>query len=122
MFTDIDGFEEESVNKRSDLVPGLYVEKQFTFTNEAGDVELILRKFVRDDDPGCSVVDAMLIDSGVNEITMQDFFRMTDGNWRAGDGNISANLLDLMPADFIEMRLIDELDEGDVIEVSGELM
>lgn len=120
MFTGITENEGASANKRSELVAGIYTEQQFTFASEDGTVELMLRQFTLGGAVGCSVIDSLLIDSNKDEVIFQDFILTATGEWRAGNGSKSFNLLDLWPSDFVDMHLISQLDAGDVIEVFGE--
>lgn len=116
MFTEFEKLEGASVNKNSDLVAGVYYEKQQRFADEDGDIEVLLRKFTRTGDEGFSVVDALVIDKKKDDVLVQDFLLLPNGRWRAGDGSESFNLNELFPDEFTELRLVSECD-GDVIEV-----
>jgi hypothetical protein len=122
MFTDFGDIEASSANKFRDLAAGIYVEKQEIYVSKAGDIELVVRKFTRDDEQSYCVIDTLQLEKESGEVSFQDFLKLPDGRWRSGNGTISINLLELFPTNFINMQLIDELDEGDVIEVPGAVL
>lgn len=116
MFTAIEDDDVLSVNKPSDLKPGVYIETQLFFQKRNEKASLVVRQFKRDEDESCSVIDMIHIDSEKCDVIYQDFILMNNGEWQAGNGSKSYNLNDFLPNCFFEYVYTGSI-EGDVIEV-----
>lgn len=116
MFTEIEDHLFSSVNKNSNLKPGIYIETQLCFLNEDEKSTLLIRQFMRDGDEACSVIDMIHIDKEKSNVIFQDFMLIDSGEWQAGNGLKSFDLTDFLPDGFVDYVYTGSI-EGDVIEI-----
>jgi len=116
MFTEIEDHHVLSVNKHTDLKPGVYIETQLCFSKEDEKSSLLIRQFMRDGDEACSVIDMIHIDKEKSNVIFQDFMLIDSGEWQAGNGLKSFDLADFLPDSFVDYIYTGST-EGDVIEV-----
>ena len=120
MFTFWESLKNTSINTTADIASGVYRETQTISTSEYEDFEMFTRSFTRDGDDFVSVIDCILIDNKKQEMFFQDFILVEykgEPVWRSGDGNLSNDIAELLPAGIPELRISKVIEDGDVIEV-----
>lgn len=101
----------QSVNNPEQLLAGQYGASCAVYSSPDGRSVVIYFEYVR---AGASIADAcdLLVVEESGATRMCDFVRMPDRSWRDSSGARSDSLLDLLPVEFAEYRLLDERNMG----------
>lgn len=101
----------QSVNQPGQLLAGEYRANCAVYSSPNSKTVVMHYEYTR---VGATVADAcdLLFVEESGATRMCDFIRMPDRSWRDSFGARSDSLLDLLPDEFAEYRLVDERDVG----------